>query len=105
MPKMAAAVSAGVWEDECVLDLNYHEDKDASVDFNFVMTEGLDLIEMQGSGEEATFTEEQMLRMLELSKKGVVEIAKIQQEALDQFDASAESTVIEKLRGAAKGRK
>jgi ribonuclease PH len=105
MPKLAVAVSAGVWEDECVLDLNYHEDKAATVDFNFVMTEALDLIEMQGSGEEATFTEEQMLRMLELSKKGVVEISKLQSEALDQFDVGTESEVIERLRGAAKRRK
>ena len=105
MPKMAVAVSAGVWEEECVLDLNYHEDKDASVDFNYVMTEDLNMIEMQGSGEEATFTEEQMLRMLELSKKGVLKNAELQHEALDQFDAGAESGVIERLCGAANGRK
>ncbi len=105
MPKMAVAVSAGVWEDECVLDLNYHEDKDASVDFNYVITEELDMIEMQGSGEEATFTEQQMLRMLELSKKGVLEIAKLQHAALADFDAAANSVIIDRLRAAAKGRR
>ncbi|NOY00896.1 MAG: ribonuclease PH, partial [Verrucomicrobia bacterium] len=105
MPKMAVAVSAGVWDNECVLDLNYHEDKDASVDFNYVITEDLDMIEMQGSGEESTFSEEQMLRMLELSKKGVLEIAKLQHQALADFDATAKSGVIERLRGAAKRRK
>jgi ribonuclease PH len=52
------------------------------------MTEGLDLIEMQGSGEEATFSEEQMLEMLKLSKQGVTEIAGQQRAALAAFDPS-----------------
>lgn len=88
MKELAAAVSAGVFEGECVLDLNYPEDKDASVDFNYVMTEGLDLIEMQGSGEEATFTEAQMLEMLALSKAGVTELCRLQREAIASFDPS-----------------
>ncbi len=88
MRQLAAAVSAGVYQGDCVLDLNYPEDRDASVDFNYVMTEGLDLIEMQGSGEEATFTEAQMLEMLALSKAGVIELAARQREALDAFDAT-----------------
>ncbi|MCB1091168.1 MAG: ribonuclease PH [Verrucomicrobiae bacterium] len=88
MKKLAAAVSSGVYEEVCCLDLNYPEDRDASVDFNYVMTEDLDLIEMQGSGEEATFTEGQMLEMLALSKKGVTEIARLQREALAAFDPS-----------------
>jgi len=86
MKQLASAVSAGVWEGGCCLDLNYPEDRDASVDFNYVMTENLDLIEMQGSGEEATFTEGQMLEMLALSKQGVTEIAKLQRETLAAFD-------------------
>jgi ribonuclease PH len=98
MEKMATAVSAGVFEDECVLDLNYHEDAAATVDFNFVMTEHLELIEMQGSGEEATFTEEQMLEMLRYSKKGVAEIAALQHQAVDDFDATADLEAIERLR-------
>ncbi len=98
MPKMAAAVSTGVWQDECVLDLNYHEDKDASVDFNYVMTEDLAMIEVQGSGEEATFSEEQMLRMMALAKKGAQEIAALQREALAAFDPLANLEIIERLR-------
>jgi ribonuclease PH len=85
MKRLAAAVSAGIFEGKCCLDLNYHEDKDASVDFNYAMTEDLDLIEMQGSGEEATFTESEMLEMLALSKAGVTEIARLQREALAAF--------------------
>lgn len=86
MKKLAAAVSAGVYEERCLLDLNYPEDRDASVDFNYVMTEDLDMIEMQGSGEEATFSEAQMLEMLRLSKQGATELAKLQREALASFD-------------------
>jgi ribonuclease PH len=90
MKQLAGAISAGVVEDHCVLDLNYPEDRDASVDFNYVMAENLDLIEIQGSGEEATFTEAQMLTMLEMGKKGVREIAEKQREALEAFDPEAD---------------
>ncbi|MBL9152023.1 MAG: ribonuclease PH [Verrucomicrobiales bacterium] len=83
--QLAAAVSAGIYEDVCCLDLNYPEDRDASVDFNYVMTDDLDLIEMQGSGEEATFSEAQMLEMLALSKAGITEIARLQREAIAAF--------------------
>jgi len=90
MKQLAGAISAGVYEDACVLDLNYPEDRDASVDFNYGMTEDLDMIEMQGSGEEATFSEAQMLEMRELAKKGTLEIAKMQRETLDAFDPTAD---------------
>ena len=88
MKELAVAVSAGVYQDTCILDLNYPEDRDASVDFNYVMTESHQMIEMQGSGEEATFTESQMLEMLTLSKKGVSDLAGWQREALAAFDPS-----------------
>lgn len=97
MEKLAAAVSAGIWEGESRLDLNYHEDKDASVDFNYAMTEDLELIEMQGTGEEATFTEEQMLEMLRYSKKGISEIAELQKAALDSFDPTANVELLTRL--------
>ncbi|MCB1234302.1 MAG: ribonuclease PH [Verrucomicrobiae bacterium] len=86
LKQLAVAVSTGIFEDRCVLDLNYHEDKDASVDFNYVMTEDLNLIEVQGSGEEATFSEPQMLEMLGLAKKGVSDLAVLQRAALEAFD-------------------
>lgn len=98
MPKLAAAISCGVWQDECVLDLNYHEDKDASADFNYVMTEDAGMIEVQGSGEGATFSEAQMLRMLELAKKGAAEIGALQRECLAGFDATANLEIIERMR-------
>ena len=53
---------------------------------------------MQGSGEESTFTEEQMLEMLRYSKKGAAEIAVLQREAIAGFDAAADLAAIERLR-------
>lgn len=82
MKKLVAAISAGVYQDEPILDLNYPEDKDASVDFNVVMTEAGEFVEVQGSGEEAVFSAEQMSAMLELSRKGVDEIVSLQKQAI-----------------------
>ena len=97
MRQLAAAVSAGVWEDGCCLDLNYHEDKDASVDFNYAMTEDLRLIEVQGTGEEATFSEEEMTEMLRLGKKGIGELIAAQRAALDSFDPTANVELLTRL--------
>ncbi|NLT70555.1 MAG: ribonuclease PH [Verrucomicrobiaceae bacterium] len=97
MRQLAAAVSAGVWEDGCCLDLNYHEDKNATVDFNYAMTADLNLIEVQGSGEEATFTEAQMLEMLALGKKGVADLVVAQEAALAAFDPSANVEILTRI--------
>ncbi len=97
MRQLAAAVSAGVWEGGCCLDLNYHEDKNATVDFNYAMTSDLNLIEVQGSGEEATFTEEQMLEMLALGKKGVSDLVAAQAAALAAFDPTANVELLTRL--------
>lgn len=99
MNQLAAAISAGVWEGECILDLNYPEDRDAEVDFNYAMTESLDLIEVQGSGEEAVFSEDQMLEMLQLGKKGAAEICQYQREVLDSFDPSNDVELLDRIRG------
>ena len=61
----------GVWNDAEILDLDYAEDKDADVDFNLVMTGAGEFIEVQGSGEEATFTHAQLDRLLKLGKLGI----------------------------------
>lgn len=82
MKSLIAAISCGVYEGEVVLDLNYPEDKAATVDSNLVMTENLSFVEMQMSGEEATFTDEQMTQMVALGKKGVSEIVVKQREAI-----------------------
>ena len=87
--KLVAAVSAGVYQGEPVLDLNYPEDKDASVDFNVVMTETLEFVEVQGSGEEAVFTAQEMAAMLDLSRKGISEIFSKQKAAILTADRAA----------------
>ena len=77
-----AAVSVGVWEGQTILDLNYHEDKDAAVDANIVLTGNGRFVEVQSAGEEATFTAEELAAMIELAKKGVAEITAEQKKAL-----------------------
>ena len=98
LQQLAAAVSAGVWEDQCVLDLDYPEDRDASVDFNYAVTEKLEMIEVQGSGEEAVFSEEQMLEMLRLGKKGIGEICTKQRATLENFDPTANGALLDRIR-------
>ncbi len=87
--KLVAAVSAGVYQGVPVLDLNYPEDKDASVDFNVVMTESSEFVEIQGSGEEAVFSSEEMTAMLDLSRKGISEIISLQKAAILTADRAA----------------
>lgn len=80
--RFAAAVSVGVVGGVPVLDLNYEEDKDASVDMNVVMTDDGQFVEVQGAGEESTFSHEQFLAMLALGKKGIADLLAAQQQAL-----------------------
>jgi ribonuclease PH len=87
--KLVAAVSAGIHEGAPVLDLNYVEDKGATVDFNVVMTETLEFVEVQGSGEEAVFSGDQMSAMLDLCRKGVAEIFSLQKAAILTADKAA----------------
>lgn len=99
MKQLAAAVSSGVWQNQCILDLNYPEDKNASVDFNYAMTENLEMIELQGSGEEAVFSEAEMLEMLRLGKSGVSQLCKSQKDCLDAFDPTANVETILRIKG------
>ena len=73
-----AAVSAGIFADRALLDLNYVEDKDASVDANVVMTGRGQFVEVQSSGEEATFSPEQLSSLLALAQSGLKELASLQ---------------------------
>jgi ribonuclease PH len=66
-----AAVSVGIVKGKPLLDLNYLEDKDAEVDMNVVMTEKGEFVEIQGSGEESTFSGALMKRMLALAESGI----------------------------------
>jgi len=77
-----AAVSVGLLDGVELLDLDYSEDKDADVDLNLVMTGGGEFIEVQGSGEEATFSRVQLDRLLKLGKVGVDAVTAAQRRAL-----------------------
>ena len=80
--RKVAAVSVGVVEGEAILDLNYNEDKAASVDMNLVMTDQLEFVELQGSGEEAVFSDAQLEEMLGLGKAGIRRLIEIQESVL-----------------------
>jgi ribonuclease PH len=62
--------------------LNYEEDKLVTVDFNLVATEDGEFVEVQGSGEEATFSQEQLDEMLSLGRKAICELIVAQRAAL-----------------------
>jgi ribonuclease PH len=80
--KLVAAVSVGVIDGVALLDLNYEEDKAATVDLNLVATEDGSLVEVQGAGEEATFSHEELLEMLSLGRKGIVDLIAAQRSVL-----------------------
>jgi ribonuclease PH len=77
-----AAVSVGIVGDEARLDLCYEEDAGADVDFNVVMTGSGDFVEVQGTAEGAPFTRGDLDAMLDLAGSGIVDLTKIQHEAL-----------------------
>jgi ribonuclease PH len=77
-----AAVSVGILGSEELLDLDYSEDRDAEVDLNLVMTGAGQFIEVQGTGEEATFSRGQLDRLLKLGKIGIDAVTEKQRRAL-----------------------
>jgi len=87
-----AAVSVGMVKGECLLDLCYEEDAKADVDSNIVMTEAGQFVEVQGSGEESTFSPGDLEAMLAFGKKGVAELVALQEaviaSAMKPADAS-----------------
>jgi ribonuclease PH len=82
LKERVAAVSVGVVGGEVLLDLDYLEDKDASVDMNLVMTQSGEFVEVQGSGEEATFGEEALFEMLRVGRTGIESLLALQEAAL-----------------------
>lgn len=80
--KLVAAVSAGVLDGVPVADLNYEEDKAVTVDFNLVATEDGEFVEMQGAGEEATFSNSELEEMLAIGRKGIRELIAAQRAVL-----------------------
>jgi len=79
-----AAVSVGIVNGAALLDLCYTEDVGAAVDMNLVMNSRGEFIELQGTGEEATFTDAQLVELLALGKAGIRELLAAQQTAIAQ---------------------
>jgi ribonuclease PH len=77
-----AAVSIGIVGGEPCLDLDYVEDSSAETDLNLVMNRDGCLIEVQGTGEEAVFSRDQLNKMLDLGEAGIKELFRIQDEAI-----------------------
>jgi ribonuclease PH len=77
-----AAVSVGIVNGEPVLDLDYIEDVAASVDMNIVMTGSGRFVEVQGTGEEATFTQQELDALVALGRKGIEQLRDLQKVAL-----------------------
>lgn len=80
------AVSVGIVEGQGLLDLCYEEDSAAEVDMNIIMSDGKGFIELQGTGENGTFSQEQLDEMIYLGKKGISDLIEIQKIALDGLE-------------------
>ena len=79
---LVAAVSVGLVGGRLLLDLNYEEDRDAAVDMNLVMTSTGVFVEVQGAGEEATFSAGELSGMIEVGEKGIRRLIANQREWL-----------------------
>ncbi len=77
-----AAISVGIVNSRAVLDLDYVEDHDAAVDMNVVMTGSGQYIEIQGTGEEATFDEKELNSLVGLARRGISELTALQKKTL-----------------------
>lgn len=77
-----AAISAGIVNSKAVLDLDYEMDFAAEVDMNIVMTGSGQFVEIQGTGEESTFSDKQLQNLLKLGRRGIKELTATQQTSL-----------------------
>jgi len=78
-----AAISAGVWNNELVLDLDFAEDCAAELDANFVVSGNGKFIEIQATGEEHPFTTEQILELMNIAKIGCNQLIELQKQVLE----------------------
>ena len=81
--KVLAAISLGIKDSQILLDLNYAEDSKVDVDFNLVMNENSEIIEVQGTAEGAAFSKDKLSEIIELGEKGILELIQIQKEILN----------------------
>ncbi|TDT71883.1 ribonuclease PH [Hypnocyclicus thermotrophus] len=79
-----AAISVGINKGQVMLDLKYTEDSTAEVDMNVIMNDKGELIEIQGTGEEATFTREELNQMLNVAEEGLKQIFELQKKYVEE---------------------
>jgi ribonuclease PH len=92
-----AAVSVGIVNGTPVVDLNYAEDSKAGVDMNVVATDKGRFIELQGTAEGASFSEEEMTAMVGLAKKGIATLVEKQREILGSLLTRVDALSRERL--------
>lgn len=80
-----SAISVGIVNDQCLLDICYEEDSHAQVDMNIIMTDKCEFVEVQGTGEERPFSRKDLNKLLELGEKGNKELIKIQRKVLGEI--------------------
>ena len=80
------AVSVGIVKGEGLLDLCYEEDSAAEVDMNIIMSDACGYVEVQGTGENGSFSKEQLEEMLDLGRKGIEALMVLQKEALNGLE-------------------
>jgi ribonuclease PH len=91
-----AAVSAGTLDGTAVLDMNYEEDYRAALDFNVVMTEAGEFVEVQGTGESHPFTRSEMDEILDMSEAGIRQLFEVQRAALATIGIAPREPVTER---------
>jgi ribonuclease PH len=84
MKSLVAAVSVGLVEGRPMVDLNYLEDRDAAVDMNLVMTAEGQFVELQGAGEESTFSSEELSSLMQLGRSGIESLIARQRQFLEE---------------------
>ena len=82
LPDHVAAISCGIYAGQPVADLDYAEDSEAGTDGNFIMTGRGKIIEVQMSAEGATFSREQMNKLMDLAEAGVAQLVEAQKAAI-----------------------
>mgnify|MGYP005717282869 FL=1 len=82
MPNDVAALSVGMVEGQVWTDLDYVLDSNADVDMNVVMTSSGDFVEVQGTGEEATYSREELNSLIDAAETGIAKLHKLQTEVL-----------------------
>ena len=80
--EFVSAISCGIYNGDCVLDLDYAEDSTAEADTNFVITESMGVVEVQGTAEADPFTRDELNTLMDLAEKGCGELTALQKQAL-----------------------